>query len=102
MRIFQAKVICGNCFIFPSMSGAISNTPASCMRHRQRMISEDIPCQGNEVRYYISSLAVDVKRFARVARSHWSIENSCHWSLDMTFREDESRLRERHQRENSA
>ena len=45
-----------------------------------------------EVRYYISSLTVDVKRFARAVRGHWGIENSCHWSLDMTFREDESRI----------
>ena len=55
-----------------------------------------------EVRYYISSLTLDVKRFARAARGHWGIENSCHWSLDMTFREDESRLRERNLRENFA
>ena len=53
-------------------------------------------------RYYISSLPVGVKRFARAVRSHWSIENSCHWSLDMTFREDESRIREPQIRENFA
>jgi predicted transposase YbfD/YdcC len=55
-----------------------------------------------EVRYYISSLAIDVKQFAGSVRGHWSIENGCHWSLDMTFREDESRIRERHLRENFA
>ena len=53
-----------------------------------------------EARYYISSLGVDVKRFARAVRGHWSIENSCHWTLDMTFGEDQSRTRERHLREN--
>ena len=52
-----------------------------------------------EVRYYISSLAVGVKRFARAVRGHWGIENSCHWSLDITFREDESRIREEFARE---
>jgi predicted transposase YbfD/YdcC len=55
-----------------------------------------------EFRYYISSLAVDVKQFARAVRGHWSIENTCHWSLDMTFREDELRTRERRLRENFA
>jgi predicted transposase YbfD/YdcC len=55
-----------------------------------------------ETRYYISSLPVGVKRFARAVRGHWGIENTCHWSLDMTFREDESRIREEHLRENFA
>ena len=55
-----------------------------------------------EKRYYISSLPVGVKQFARAVRGHWGIENSCHWSLDMTFREDESRIRDRNLRENFA
>jgi predicted transposase YbfD/YdcC len=55
-----------------------------------------------EARYYISSLGVSVKRFAHAVRSHWGIENTCHWSLDVTYREDESRIRERHLRENFA
>jgi predicted transposase YbfD/YdcC len=55
-----------------------------------------------DTRYYISSLPVGVKQFAHAVRSHWGIENSCHWSLDMTYREDESRIREPHLRENFA
>ena len=55
-----------------------------------------------ETRYYISSLPVGVKQFAHAIRSHWGIENSCHWSLDMTYREDESRIRDPHIRENFA
>jgi predicted transposase YbfD/YdcC len=55
-----------------------------------------------EVRYYISSLAMDVKRLARAVRGHWGIENTCHWVLDVTYREDESRIREKLLRENMA
>src|SRR6516225_1730557 len=55
-----------------------------------------------EVRYYISSLAMDVKRLARTVRGHWGIENGCHWILDVTYREDESRIREEALRENFA
>ena len=45
-----------------------------------------------EQRYYITSLE-DVKSFRRAVRSHWGIENELHWRLDVTFREDESRIR---------
>ena len=55
-----------------------------------------------ETRYYISSLPVGVKQFAHAVRSHWGIENSCHWILDMIFREDESRVRDKHARTNLA
>jgi predicted transposase YbfD/YdcC len=55
-----------------------------------------------EVRYYISSLAVGVKRFSHAVRGHWGIENSCHWSLDVTYREDDSRIRDQYLRENFA
>jgi len=43
-----------------------------------------------------------VQLFARSIRGHWNIENSCHWSLDFTYREDESRIREVSLRENFA
>ena len=57
-----------------------------------------------DVRYFISSLPVepDAKAFAHAVRSHWGIENGCHWTLDVTFREDESRVREEHLRQNMA
>jgi predicted transposase YbfD/YdcC len=55
-----------------------------------------------ELRYYISSLEVRVKQFAHAVRSHWSIENTCHWTLDVTYREDDSRIRDKHMRENFA
>jgi len=48
-----------------------------------------------DTRFYISSLRRSIKRFARSVRGHWSIENTLHWCLDMTFREDESRVRSR-------
>jgi predicted transposase YbfD/YdcC len=54
----------------------------------------------DEVRFYISSLGVGVKRFAHAVRSHWAVENTCHWSLDITYREDESRIRQRRLGEN--
>lgn len=55
-----------------------------------------------DARYFISSLAVQVKQFARAVRSHWGIENGCHWCLDVTYREDQSRIREQCLRENFA
>lgn len=58
--------------------------------------------QTAEVRYYISSLTMGVKRLARAVRGHWGVENGCHWILDVTYREDESRIREEALRENFA
>jgi predicted transposase YbfD/YdcC len=49
-----------------------------------------------ETRFFISSLAPQVKRFARAVRGHWGIENRLHWSLDVTFAEDHSRVRKDH------
>jgi len=58
--------------------------------------------ESTESRYYISSLPVGVKCFANAVRSHWGIENTCHWCLDVTFREDDSRIREDHLRQTHA
>jgi predicted transposase YbfD/YdcC len=55
-----------------------------------------------ETRYFISSLPLDAKRFAEVVRDHWAVENSLHWCLDISFREDDSRVRIGHAPENLA
>ena len=48
-----------------------------------------------ETRFYIASTGGDARRFAWAVRHHWGIENGLHWCLDIAFREDESRVRDR-------
>jgi predicted transposase YbfD/YdcC len=49
-----------------------------------------------ETRYYITSLVLPAAALGPVVRSHWAIENSLHWVMDMVFRDDESRVRTDH------
>jgi len=56
--------------------------------------------ESSEVHYYISSRRGSGKMFLGASRRHWSIENACHWVLDVAFREADHRLREGHAPEN--
>jgi predicted transposase YbfD/YdcC len=49
-----------------------------------------------EVRYFIGSRRMGARRYAQALRSHWGIENQLHWQLDVSFREDASRVENRH------
>jgi predicted transposase YbfD/YdcC len=62
-------------------------------------ITESTDSQGRgrlEVRYYILSVLLSSKEFAGAVRGHWGIENNLHWQLDVSFREDECRVRTDH------
>ena len=63
---------------------------------------EENGVEKTDARYYLSSLRRNGERFAAAVRRHWSVENTLHWSLDMTYREDESRVRDRRFAENLA
>lgn len=56
----------------------------------------------SDYRFYLSSLERSAEAFATMIRQHWDIENTLHWSLDVTFNEDRSRIRTAHAPENMA
>ncbi|WP_375511206.1 ISAs1 family transposase [uncultured Nostoc sp.] len=55
-----------------------------------------------ETRYFISSLESNAQQLAKSIRSHWGIENSLHWLLDVALREDDCRIRKDNAPENFA
>jgi len=50
----------------------------------------------HETRLYITSLQLPAEQLGAIVRSHWAIENSLHWVMDMVFRDDECRVRTEH------
>lgn len=57
------------------------------------LVKKTIEKNGNktiEIRYYISSLYIDIETFSNAIRQHWSVENKLHWHLDFTFKQDDN------------
>lgn len=65
-----------------------------------RRLGQHLPT--TTTRYYLSSLPGTARPIARAVRSHWGIENSLHWVLDVAFREDDNRTHTGHSAENLA
>jgi predicted transposase YbfD/YdcC len=55
-----------------------------------------------ERRFFISSLPADAKKIASAVRAHWLVENALHWTLDVVFDEDNSRVRKKNAGQNMA
>lgn len=55
-----------------------------------------------ERRHFLTSLEPNAKKFGKACRGHWGIENNLHWTMDVTFREDQSRARSKNAAQNLA
>ena len=73
--------------------GAWPDLHSQVMLEAQRRQGDQVTA---ETRYYISRWPADARILLRTVHSHWGIENSLHWVLDMAFREDTSRIRTGH------
>ncbi len=66
---------------------------------RERHINDDVK---SKTQYYISSLPLNAEAIAKTVRGHWEVENKAQWVLDVTFKEDDCRIRRNNAAENLA
>jgi predicted transposase YbfD/YdcC len=60
--------------------------------HREREVNGQV---SHELHYFIGSRAATARTYGEALRNHWRIENNLHWQLDVTFDEDQNRIRKR-------
>ncbi len=81
--------------------GELRLPKAACLVRAQTRV-ESRGASRTETRYFISSRALSATEAATAVREHWAIENRLHWILDVTFADDQSRLRKGHSARNMA
>jgi predicted transposase YbfD/YdcC len=98
IEIRQCQVISDPAYIETIRDGeAWPQLRSIAMVTAERRIEEEVE---RESRYFITSLECDAEKVLHAVRTHWHIENSLHWVLDVAFCEDESRIRKKHSAEN--
>lgn len=70
------------------------------MCYSERQVGEGEPT--TEIRYFLGSKKAKARYYGQALRNHWRVENNCHWQLDVTFGEDDGRVRERNAATNLA
>ena len=97
-RIESRRVVCTDEIGWLRDKGRWPGLRGVAMVESRRTVADQVT---TERRYYITSLACDdARQLAAVIRSHWGVENGLHWALDVSFREDDCRVRTGHAAQN--
>ena len=98
-RIEMRKCIVSSQIDWLKQKASWSGMKTIAMTEETRQIGDRVSI---ERRFFISSLPADAKQIAGAIRAHWLVENALHWTLDVVFNEDKSRIRKDNAGENIA